>query len=279
MLKIGDYNTLKIIKSTEQGYYLESFLGEILLPGKYITPDMAVGDEITVFIYRDSEDRLIATTEKPLAKVGDFAYLQVKDINRTGFFLDWGLSKDLLLPYREKRGQMKKGESYVVKVLLDPITERIIASARLEHYFANDELDLAEGDEVEALIYHISNLGYQAVVNQRYHGLIYRNQVFTALKVGDTVQGIVKKIREGNKLDIMLPRHFKEERLNAQEEILQLLEKNNGFLPWNDKTDPEAIKRELQISKKTFKKAIGGLYKQRKIIIKENGIYFPENAE
>ena len=279
MLKIGDYNTLKIIKSTEQGYYLESFLGEILLPGKYITPDMAVGDEITVFIYRDSEDRLIATTEKPLAKVGDFAYLQVKDINRTGFFLDWGLSKDLLLPYREKRGQMKKGESYVVKVLLDPITERIIASARLERYFANDDLDLAEGDEAEALVYHISNLGYQAVVNQRYQGLIYRNQVFTNLKVGDTVKGIVKKIREGNKLDIMLPRHFKEERLNAQEEILQLLEKNNGFLPWNDKTDPEVIKRELQISKKTFKKVIGGLYKQRKIIIKENGIYFPENAE
>lgn len=278
-MEIGNYNTLKIIKSTEQGYYLESFLGEILLPGRYITQDMAIGDEITVFIYRDSEDRLVATTEKPLAKVGDFAYLQVKDINRTGFFLDWGLSKDLLLPYREKKGQMKKGESYVVKILLDPITERIIASARLEHYFANDELDLAEGDEVEALVYHISQLGYQVVVNQRYQGLIYRNQVFVDLQVGDTVQGIVKKIREGNKLDIMLPRHFKEERFNAQEEILQLLERNNGFLPWNDKTAPEIIKKELQISKKTFKKVIGGLYKQRKIVIKENGIYFPENAE
>jgi len=277
MLAIGKFNKLVVKKETDFGLYLESDRGEILLPKKYVPTGTQIGDTLDVFIYRDSEDRLIATTLVPTAQVGDFAVLPVVAVNDCGAFLDWGLEKHLLAPYREQGGKMLKGKTYVVKVLLDEKTERIIASARIKRFLSNMTLDVTEGEDVDLLVYHLSPLGYQVIINNQYGGLLYGTDVFRQIKIGDKLRGYIKKIREDNKIDVALRNYAYEEVPEGKEKIIQALEKNDGSLPLNDKSDPEEIKESLQMSKKTFKKAIGSLYKEKKIILLPDRIELVKN--
>lgn len=272
-LSIGNYNTLEITKETPQGLYLASSQGEILLPNKFIPQNYTLGDHLTVFVYTDSEDRLIATTQTPKVKVGAFASLLVKDVTRYGAFLDWGLDKDLLLPYKEQPYQVKAGDHVVIRAFLDYKTQRVIAVAKIESFLEKDTHTLEEGKEVSILIYDRTPMGYKAVVDQKYGGMIYQNEVFNPIQVGVSMTGYIKKIREDGKVDITLQQTGYAGVLDAKEQIMQQLQDEGGFLPYHDNSSPEAIKEKFHMSKKNFKKAIGGLFKEGKVNIKEEGLY------
>lgn len=272
MLQLGQYNTLKVARKVDFGVFLSSGDDEVLLPKKYLTPEMQIGAEVEVFIYKDSEDRSIATTEKPLAIVGEFAYLKVKEVNSFGAFLDWGLEKDLLVPFREQDKKLEAGKSYVVYVYVDKLTKRIAASAKINRYAKNEDIQLSENEEVDLLIFKKTDLGYGAIINNLYQGLIYKNEVFTELQVGDKKKGYIKALREDGKIDLRLQKVGFELSDEAQELIMQKLKENNGYLALHDGSDPQLISKELNMSKKTFKKAIGGLFKFKLIVIEPNGI-------
>lgn len=272
MLEIGKFNVLKVAKEVPFGMYLESDKGEILLPLKYIPEGTQVGDEVKVFVYKDSEDRLIATNLMPKGVVGEFSCMTVKDVNVTGAFLDWGLVKDLLVPFKEQHIPMKKGQDYVVRVCLDPKNDRIIGVSKLGAFLSKDVPDVTEGEEVDLLIYEFTDLGIMAIVNNKYKGMIYKNEVFTSLKVGQQLKGYIKKIREDYKLDVTIYKPGYESVMDSKDVVLQKLKLNKGFLPLSDNSSPEEIKEELQMSKKTFKKAIGGLFKEGVIDLGPEGI-------
>lgn len=276
MLRIGNYNELEIIKEVDFGVYLVSGENEILLPKKYVPEGAKVGDKLNVFIYRDSEDRLIATTLKPKAVVGDFAYLRVKDVNNIGAFLDWGLEKDLLVPHSEQKIKMEKGKSYVVRVYLDDVTKRILATAKFNKYFQWEIDDVKEGDEVNLLVYKYTDLGASVIVNGKYQGMIFKNDIYQSLTTGDELKGYIFKIREDGKLDIIIRKRGFEKVLDSRDKILEALRDNGGFLPLTDKSTPETIERTLEMSKGVFKKAIGNLYRERKIELLEYGIKIKE---
>ena len=246
---------------------------EVLLPNQYLTDEMQVGDTIRVFVYLDSEDRPVATTQTPKIIRNEFAYLEVKDVSEYGAFLDWGLIKDLFVPFREQTKPMEIGEWHVVFLYLDQKSARLLASTKIDKFLDNERLTVKEGDEVDLLIFQKTDLGFNAVVNQYHKGLIYANEVFRELKVGDTLKGYVKKIRDENKLDISLQKSVTEIIEPAGKVIFDLLQKEGGFLNLSDNSSPEDIYKRLQISKKVFKKAIGGLYKQGLIKIADDGIY------
>lgn len=269
---IGQTNQFIVKKRTDFGLYLDSPKGEILLPNKYIPEGTEIGDNIEVFVYKDSEDRMIATTLTPKAQVGDFAYLEVVDTNKFGAFLDWGLEKHLLVPYREQAQKMIRGNSYVVKIILDEITERVIATSKVRKFLDNSNLDVTEGEDIEFLVYQSTDLGFNVIINSQYEGLLFNNEVFRDLQVGDRVKGYIKRIREDNKIDVGLRNYAYEEVPQGKEKIMELLKKEGGFLPFHDKTEPETIKNALEMSKKTFKKAIGSLYKEGEITLEEKGI-------
>lgn len=274
MLFIGKYNYLTIERVTSVGMFLSDVEGEeVLLPNQYITDDMQVGDQIKVFVYLDSEDRPVATTQTPKIIRNEFAFLEVKDVSEYGAFLDWGLIKDLFVPFREQPSPMEIGERHVVFLYLDQKSQRLLASARLDRFLENERLTVAEGDEVDLLIWQKTDLGYNVVVNQYHKGLIYANEVFQPLQIGDSLKGYVKKIREENKLDISLQKTGYEVVEPVAKQILEEIEKGGGSLNLSDSSSPEDIYNKLKISKKVFKKAIGGLYKQGIIRITENGIY------
>jgi uncharacterized protein len=273
MFFIGKYNHLTIARSSDYGLYLEDVQGdEVLLPNRYVTDDMRIDDTITVFVYNDSDDRLVATTEKPLVVRNEFAYLEVKDVNANGAFLDWGLSKDLFVPFREQSTPMRVGEKYVVFLYLDHKTSRLIASAKINKFLDNERLTVIEGDEVDALVWERTELGYNVIVNQYHKGLIYHNEIFKNINIGDTRKGFVKKIREGNKLDISLEVPGVERFEPLIQRILDELNAKGGFLPLHDNSSPEEIYQSLEMSKKNFKKSIGNLYKKGIIQMEENGI-------
>jgi predicted RNA-binding protein (virulence factor B family) len=272
MLELGKFNTLKIARKVDFGVFLSSGSDEVLLPKKYLEPDMEIGSEVEVFIYKDSEDRTIATTQKPFAQVGEFAFLKVKEVNSFGAFMDWGLEKDLLVPFREQDKKLEAGKSYVVYVYVDKLTKRIAASAKINRYAKNDEMLLSENEEVDLLLFKQTDLGYGAIINNLHQGLIYKNEVFTNLAVGDKVKGWIKTLREDGRIDLRLQKVGFELSDDAQEIILKKLSEKNGFLALNDASEPQLISKELGMSKKTFKKAIGGLFKSKRISIEENGI-------
>jgi uncharacterized protein len=274
MLFIGKYNYLTIERVTSVGMFLSDVEGEeVLLPNQYITDDMQVGDQIKVFVYLDSEDRPVATTQTPKIVRNEFAFLEVKDVSEHGAFLDWGLIKDLFVPFREQPKPMEIGEKYVVFLYLDQKSQRLLASAKIDKFLESERLTVAEGDEVDLLIWQKTDLGYNVVVNQYHKGLIYANEVFQPLEIGDSLKGYVKKIREENKLDISLQKTGYEVVEPVAKQILEEVEKGKGFLALSDSSSPEDIYNKLKISKKVFKKAIGGLYKQGIIRITEDGIY------
>lgn len=272
MLELGKFNTLKIARKVDFGVFLSSGSDEVLLPKKYLEPDMDIGTEVEVFIYKDSEDRTIATTQKPFAQVGEFAFLKVKEVNSFGAFMDWGLEKDLLVPFREQDKKLEAGKSYVVYVYVDKLTKRIAASAKINRYAKNEEMQLSENEEVDLLLFKQTDLGYGAIINNLHQGLIYKNEVFTNLAVGDKVKGWIKTLREDGRIDLRLQKVGFELSDDAQEIILKKLAEKNGFLALSDASEPQLISKELGMSKKTFKKAIGGLFKSKRISLEENGI-------
>lgn len=273
MAEIGKTNTLNIVRETDNGVYLDGEnLGEILMPRKFVTDAIKANNEATVFVYTDSEDRLVATTETPHAKVGDFALLKVAATSPFGAFLDWGLPKDLLVPLSEQKAKMVEGGHYMVYIFLDLLTNRIAASAKLDKFLNNTPPEYEAGEEVQLIIAEETDLGYKAIVNQAHWGMLYKNQVFKPLSPGEKLHGFINKIREDEKIDLLLEKPGYEKIDGLSEKILQALENNHGFMAISDKSSPEMIQAMLGISKKNFKKAVGNLYKKRFIDFKSDGI-------
>ncbi|MDJ1503251.1 S1 RNA-binding domain-containing protein [Xanthocytophaga agilis] len=273
MAKIGRYNLLKVIKELDFGVYLDGGKdGEILMPKRYVPEDCKPGDRIDAFIYLDSEDRIIATTETPLAQVGDFAYLKAVSVNATGAFLDWGLLKDLLVPFREQKMSMQEGKFYIVYVYLDEDTRRIVASAKIEQFLDKSEPELEAGQLVDLLIYQKTELGFKAIINNQYSGMLYDNEIFQPLTTGDRIIGYVKQIRDDFKIDLILHKPGFDKIEDIAESIFIRLQEEGGFMAVTDKSPAETIYELFGISKKTYKKAVGDLYKRRLIVIEETGI-------
>lgn len=277
MIKTGEINKLKVVRRAEHGYYLEDEKGnDVLLPNNTAPENLQFGDMLDVFIYRDSEDRIIATTEKPVAIAGEFACLEVVGTSHVGAFLDWGLQKDLFVPFREQKTRMQKGKSYLVYVYVDKETDRFVASSKITQFLNLKPADYTAGQEVDLMIYQETDLGFKAIINKSHTGILYENEVFQAIRIGQQMKGYIKKIREDNKIDLALQRPGQATADENQEAILKKLKKNNGFLEISDKTQPEVIYALFGISKKNFKKAVGALYKRRVIIIEEEGIRLVE---
>lgn len=234
---------------------------------------MQVGSDVEVFVYRDSKDRLIATTLKPKAQVGEFAFLKVVSINRSGAFLDWGLEKDLFVPFKEQRFKMFEGFSYMVYLYVDSLTDRIVASSKLNKFFITEPIDLENGQEIEAMIYEETKLGYNCIIDQKYKGLIYANEVFTKLKEGETVKAYVKNIRPDKLIDVSLQKSGFKNVLSSTDIILNYLNDHKGYLDLTDKSSPEEIAERFAMSKATFKKSLGVLYRQRKVRLEADGVY------
>jgi predicted RNA-binding protein (virulence factor B family) len=272
MIHIGDYNKLTILRDTEPGLFLgDNEDQEVLLPNRYVPESFEIDDQIDVFVYLDNEERLVAV---PYIKKGEFALLRCNSVNDIGAFLDWGLVKELFCPFREQAFPMKVGGWYLVYCYLDETSERLVASSKTNRFLDNKELSVEAFDEVDLIVSHPSDLGMNVIVNKTHLGLIFNQDLFKDISVGDKLKGIIKKIRPGNKLDITLEKiGYRNIEPNAQL-ILEYLENNeNGFMKLTDKSSPEAIKSMVQMSKKSFKKAVGTLYKQRRIRIELDGIY------
>lgn len=274
MVEMGRLNRLKIVKEVDFGLYLDGGpLGEILLPIRYVPRHCKIGDVIEVFIYRDSEDRIIATTERPYVMVGGFGHLKVVSVTTAGAFLDWGLPKDLLVPFAEQKPKMEEGKRYVVAVYVDDGSDRIVASARLDDFLYDEsEGDFEEGEEVDLFVANKSDLGYKVIVNNSHWGLLHHQEVVRQLRRGEKLKGYIKQIRPDGKIDICLHRRPSEKMDDVADMILGLLRKEGGFVALTDKSDPQEIKARLGVSKGSFKKAIGALYKQRVIALEADGI-------
>lgn len=277
---VGKTINLEVLRSTEIGLFLDTEQREydgILLPKRYVPKGVDVGDFIDVFIYRDSEDRIIATRLKPYISVGEFAYLTVNKVESYGAFLDWGLPKDLFVPISQQRSLMINDGYYLVYAYIDKQTDRITATAKVHKHLLNEAEGLSVGDEVDLLICDETDLGVRVIVNHKFWGLIFHNEIFQHLEEGQKTKGYVKAIRESDqKIDITLKKVGMAEVKDAKSEIIEALRDSEGFLPLHDKSDPEAIYEELEMSKKVFKKAIGNLYKEKIISIKREGIYLLE---
>ena len=273
MVQIGKYNTLEVLKKVDFGIYLKGDNNEeILLPSRYVPHNCRLGDKIDVFVYLDSEDRIIATTEHPYAQVGEFAYLQVKSTNRVGAFLDLGLMKDILVPFREQKMTMKEGYSYIVYLYVDSESQRIAASAKLDKYLDNVPINYVPNQEVDILVVQRTDLGYKVIINNLHWGMVYHNEIFTNIEKGDKLKGYIKQIRNDEKIDVSL-QPFGYEKIDAlSQQILDVLKDNDNYLPLSDKSPAETIYNYFSCSKKNFKKAIGALYRKHLILILNNGI-------
>jgi len=273
MAEIGQINELRIVKELDFGIYLDGGEhGEILMPKRYIPEGCKPEDIIQAFIYRDSEDRIIATTEEPFAKVGDFAFLKAVSVSTVGAFLDWGLSKDLLIPYREQSHKIEVGKKYIVYVYLDIDSQRIVASSKIDRFLDNVPPPFKPDEEVELFIVNKTELGYKAIINNTHSGIIYQNEVFQTIRQGEKLKGFIKKVREDEKIDLYLIKKGAEQRDELSTRILNYLKKNGGFMNITDKSDPQIIYKQFEVSKKNYKIAIGLLYKQKMIVLEDDGI-------
>ncbi|WP_026292812.1 CvfB family protein [Rubritalea marina] len=273
MIELGRMNTLEVVREEERGYYLEAGTdGEILLPRGEAPEGLVMGDPLPVFIYRDSADRLIATTRKPKAMVGDFALLEVTQVTSHGAFLNWGLVKDLMLPFGEQKKKVSHGVRLVVRVYVDEETRRIAATARLGRYLGKTGRSYFANEEVALMVVDRTELGYRVVVENEDWGLVYHNQIFQTLDIGQCLKGYVSQTRDDGKLDIILQKPGPEKAMNLGEKILNILEQNNGFSDLGDKADPSAILAAYNVSKKTYKRALSQLYKERKITFEDGGV-------
>ncbi|MCW8982196.1 MAG: S1-like domain-containing RNA-binding protein [Altibacter sp.] len=273
MIQLGEYNTLSILRETDPGLYLGDSEGnEVLLPHKYKPESFEIGDELQVFLYLDNEERPIATTLEPFVTLHNFGYLHCSDVNEYGAFMDWGLEKQLFVPFKEQARPMKVGSWYIVYLYLDEVTNRLVGSSKTNRFVDNTEVTVAKFDAVDVLVTHLTEKGANVIVNGKHKGLIYIDDIFEDIRSGDRLTAYVKKVREDNKIDVVLqPPGYRSIEPNANF-ILDELKAAGGFLPLHDKTDPDTIKNELGMSKKSFKKAIGTLYKDKQIEIKDDGI-------
>lgn len=274
MLEIGKFNKLIIKREAPQGFYLTNEEGEeVLFPRNFMTEEMDIGDELDVIVYRDSGNMNVATSEEPLITTGGFACLQINEVNDMGAFCDWGVQKELFIPFSNQKRALLPNRNYVIHMYHDEISDRLVGSAKISHFLIKEaEEDIVKGQEVDIIVYAETELGYKVVVNQKYAGLIYEDQVHEILRHGQKLKGYVKPIRDDGRIDISLqPLGHESIEPNAVK-ILDLLKANEGFLPYNDKSDPEMIRRKFGISKKLFKKATGNLYKQKLIVFENDGV-------
>lgn len=273
-IKLGKYNQLEVVKEVDFGVYLNGDEdGEILLPKRYVPEGTKPGDVLNVFIYLDMEERLVATTLQPYVQVGEFACLEVAWVNQFGAFLNWGLMKDLFVPFREQKMKMQKGKRYVVYVHLDEESYRIVASAKVEHFLSTEKPDYQPGQEVEVLVWQRTELGYKVIVENKFSGMLYHNEIFQPLEVGMRLTAFIKQVRPDGKIDLVLQKAGARKVDDFSEVLWQYIKDNDGFTPLNDKTDAEVIYYTFGVSKKTFKKAVGDLYKKRRIVLEEDGIH------
>lgn len=272
-MDLGVWNRLRIDRFTTIGAYLVDQQGnDVLLPGKLLLQEWSVGDTVEVFLYRDSEDRLIATTMEPYIQLGEFGYLEVTDVNAFGAFLDWGIEKDLLVPFREQPKDMVEGRFYLVYLYLDDATQRLAATARVEQFLHPADEHINKQDKVVMLVCERTELGFKVIVENKYRGLIFNSDIHRNLRSGDIIDGYVKNIRPDGKIDVSLHPEGYVKVDPLSQELLDLLQKNEGFLPLTDKSDPADVQRITGWSKKTFKQVVGNLYKQRLVLLGENGI-------
>ena len=272
-ITLGAYNLLKVVKKVDFGMYLDGGVeGEILLPTRYVPEGCKIGDELNVFLYLDQDEKIIATTLEPLAKVGDFACLEVAWVNEYGAFLNWGLMKDLFCPFREQKMRMQKGEMYIVYVKLDEESYRIMATAKVDKYLNQDKPAYKHGDEVDLLVQQKTELGFKVIIDNAYGGLIYDNQVFRPLHTGDRLKGYIDRVRPDGKIDVTIQPTGRRQTEEFSDVLLAYLQDNGGHCSLGDKSPAELIADRFKVSKKTFKKAIGDLYRKRLITISDEGI-------
>ena len=273
MYQIGKINQLEVFRESPHGMYLMDEDGhEVLLPNKYVPEGLEIDDDIEVFLFKDSEDRITATTQRPKILLNEFASLQVRQISEFGAFLDWGLDKDLLVPFAEQSRKMQKGEWHIVYLYIDEQTNRLVASSKLSRHVEKQDIELSNGQEVDLLIGRPTDIGFNVIIDNRYQGLIYKNEIFRDIRMGHQTKGFIKLIRPDGKIDVSLQRQGFQAIETHAEKILLRLKQKGGFLPLHDKSSPEEITKQLQMSKKNFKRAIGGLYKKGTIKISPEGI-------
>ncbi len=272
MIKVGQYNTLTVQRLTDFGLYLDDGADGILLPKRFVPEGAKPGDTLDVFIYHDGEDRLIATTQKPHAVVGEIAYMKVVNATPQGAFLDWGLMKDLFVPRSKQVSFMRVGAHYLVRLYIDEQTGRTAATEKIDQFLSNDVLTVKEKDIVHLTVYRRTDIGYVVIINHLHTGVIHHNEIYRNISAGDSFEGFIKTIRPGNKIDVVAGKPGRARVETETEKILRLLQENNGYLPYYDKSSPEEIYDVFGMSKKTFKMAIGGLYKQKKIELVSAGI-------
>ena len=278
MIQVGKYNTLKVIKEVSFGMYLGNDGEEILLPKRYVTPGLKVDDTIRVFVYHDNEQRLIATTDHPVGEVGDIVFMEVADVTPAGAFLKWGIMKDVFIPLSQTTTKMIKGEWHFVLLYIDEKTGRVTATEKIDKFLTNNDLTVAEGDAVDLVTFQKTDIGYKVIINSKHLGVLHFNEVFRELDKGERVKGFVKHIRPDNKIDVSMGVKGYEKVVDEETRLLNLLKENDGYLPYNDKSAPEAIYAFFGVSKKTFKMTVGALYKKRKIAITQTGIKLKEEA-
>ena len=280
-INVGQFNLMRVDRMVDFGFYMDNGAEGILLPKRFVPAGLQIDDTISVFVYHDSDNRLIATTQEPFAVVGDIAALKVVALTNQGAFLDWGLMKDLFVPVSQQLSSMRLGGKYLVKLYVDKQTGRVAATEKIDNQISNDILTVKEGEKVKLQVYRESDIGYVVIVNQVHQGLVYKNEVFTHLHIGQMIEeGFVKKIREDNKLDIGIGKQGVEKLDDDQVKLIQLLKLHKGFLPYHDKSSPEDIYAFFGISKKAFKMNVGILYKAKKITIEDGGIrLIPEVVE
>ena len=272
-IELGKFNTLRVVKEVDFGMYLDGGEeGEILLPSRYVPENCKPGDELTVFIYLDNEERLVATTLTPLVQVGEFACLEVAWINQYGAFLNWGLMKDLFVPFREQKMKMQVGKQYVIHAHLDDESYRIVASAKVDRYLSIEKAPYEPGQEVSILIWQKTDLGFKAIIENRYSGLLYESEIFQPLHTGMTLKAYVKQVREDGKIDLILQKPGQGKVEDFAATLLDYIREQGGHITLHDKSPAEEIYDTFGVSKKTFKKAVGDLYKKHLVSLQENGI-------
>ena len=272
MLKIGEYHTLKIDRETKVGLFLVNETDDVLLPNKYVPNDYKIGDDLTVFVYLDHEERPVATTLKPFITLNSFAVLKVNYINKFGAFLNWGMEKDLFVPFKEQARPMEKDKRYIVTMYLDKQTGRLAASSKINQFLDKEPLDVEVGQEVDLMVSHITEIGINVIINGKFRGLGYQNEVFETVSPGYKTKGYIKTIRPDGKIDVSFQKQGFEAIDDSAQQVLEALKQSDGVLRLNDNSHPEEIKSVMKMSKKTFKKAIGSLYKQKLIDINNEGI-------
>jgi predicted RNA-binding protein (virulence factor B family) len=272
MVKVGEYNLMKVIRKADFGVYLDDGAEGILLPKRFVPPDAEIGSGISVFVYHDSEGRIIATTLKPKGVLGDIVKLKVVDVTPQGAFLDYGLMKDLFVPKSQQLTGMRPNGEYLVKLYLDEQTGRIAATEKLEQFLSNETLHVKELEVVDLIVYRRTDIGYVVIINNVHTGVLHHNEIYRHITEGDKFQGFIKKIYPDNKIDVSAGKPGYNRVEDETQKIIRLLQENNGYLPYNDKSDPEDIYSFFGMSKKTFKMTTGNLYKQRKISFEKTGI-------